>query len=42
MELISTHITNTMKESGMQTSAAAGEECIIQMVQFMRENGTIT
>lgn len=42
MELISTHIMNTMKGSGMQTSGVAGEECIIQMGQFTRENGTIT
>lgn len=42
MELISTPILNIMKGSGMQTSGVAGEECIIQMGQFMRENGTIT
>ena len=42
MELISTRIMNTMKGSGMQTSAVAGEECTIQMVPFTRENGTIT
>ena len=42
MELISTHIMNTMKGSGMQTSGVAGEECIILMVQSMRENGTTT
>lgn len=42
MELIFIHIMNTMKGSGMQTSGVAGEECIIQMVQFTRENGTIT
>ena len=39
MELTSTHLMNTMKESGMQTSVVAGEECIMLMVQFMRASG---
>lgn len=42
MELISTHIMNIMKENGMQISGVDGEECIMLMVQFMRESGTIT
>ena len=42
MELTSTHTMNTMKGSGMLTSAVAGEGCIMPMDQFMRESGTIT
>lgn len=42
MELTSTLPMNTMRGSGMQTSAVAGDECIMLMVQFMRENGTMT
>lgn len=42
MEQTSTHTMNIMKESGMQISAVAGEECIMLMAQFMRASGTIT
>ena len=42
MEQTFTHTMNIMKENGMQISEVAGEECILLMVQFMRENGTIT
>lgn len=41
-ELTSTLPMNTMKGSGMQTSAVAGDECIMLMVQFTRESGTMT
>lgn len=42
MELTSTLPMNTMRGSGMQTSAVVGDECIMLMVQFMRESGTMT
>ena len=36
---ISTQRRNTMKESGMGTKGVAGEECILVMDQYMKENG---
>ena len=42
MEQISTHIMNTLKESGMLITEVGGEECTFLMVQFMRESGTTT
>lgn len=42
MEQTFTHTMNILKESGMQISVVAGEECITLMGQFMRVNGTMT
>lgn len=33
---------NTMKENGMTTRGVAGDACITEISQFMRENGWMT